>query len=160
MLFWICRLLPWYMNGHMMPCAMICWIWREINLFMRYSTISIFPSELLCSLSCYERISTVFLRFLARLVVHLSEKRFSWRIMILYGLNFVMHILQMYVLLSLFGVCSVGFIVYYLGFMSSIYQLVTWYWWLCRLVNDCMRRWPTSFQRTKLHKSNMVRGQS
>ena len=47
MLFWICRLLLWYMNGHMMPCAVICWIWREINMFMRYSTILFSPSKLL-----------------------------------------------------------------------------------------------------------------
>lgn len=29
---------------------------------------------------------------------------------------------------------------------------------LLRLVSGCMRRWPTSFQRIKLHKSNMVQG--
>ena len=98
------------------------------------------------------------------MVVHPREKRFCWKIMILYGLNFDMHILLMYVLSFLFSIYCLGFWIYYVESCLLFISYATWilndFDGLARLVNGCMRRWPTSFQRIKLHKSSMVRGES
>jgi hypothetical protein len=37
------RLLLSFMNGPMMLCAMICWIWTEINIYMRCDILLFFP---------------------------------------------------------------------------------------------------------------------
>jgi len=151
------------MNGLMMPCAVICWIWREINMFTRYYTISLFSLSKLCLLT-WINTNILFYRFLAGMVVHPREKRFCWKIMILYGLNFDMHILLMYVLSFLFSIYCLGFWIYYVESCLLVISYATWipndFDGLARLVNGCMRRWPTSFQRIKLHKSSMVRGES
>jgi len=57
-----------------------------------------------------------------------------------------------------------GFWIYYVESCLLFISYATWilndFDGLARLVNGCMRRWPTSFQRIKLHKSSMVRGES